>query len=193
VSCPSQNPLLELCTRCLLVPGAIAFVLAYTSEMLVKRALAGLILLPLLASTTWGVGCDLRCSLGQMSVNKEKSAVANAVRSAKSSELDMAAAVLAEHCHMAQMSRSTQPAKAEKMLPVAQANCANAVAAALCSHQSCEYALDLISQLQKIHAQQFALRLFSARLPLNVGVRSQTVMEKVEVLNSSPPPLPLRI
>jgi len=162
--------------------------------MLVKRLLAGLILLLLSASTTWGVGCDLRCSLGQFSSSEQRSAAGSAVPSARSNQMEMAdASMPAEHCHhMSQLTQTARMPHIEVSSPAGPSNCAHATAA-LCSHQSCEYASALVSQLRKLHIQETALEIFSVRLPLNVGDRVQAAMEKAEVRSTSPPVLPLRL
>src|SRR5271165_625194 len=140
--------------------------------MFVKRSLAGLILLPLLASTTWGVGCDLRCSLGQFSLGERSSAGSSAEPSAQPPQMDMAG-MPDEHCHhMAQMAQ-----------PLAMAKCEHPTAAALCVHRSCEYASALVSRLKNIHTQHVALKILSAPLPLDAGDRMQEVVEKSEVLS----------
>jgi hypothetical protein len=153
--------------------------------MLLKRLLAGSILLPLFASTTWGVGCDLRCSLGQVPSSEQESAAGSAVPSAGSNRVEMADAKMPpEHCHhMAEMEESS---------PAVPLNCAHATDA-LCSHQSCEYASALVSQLRNIHSQGISLRIVSSLSPLNSGYGVQAAMERVETRGSSPPLLSLRI
>jgi hypothetical protein len=164
-------------------------VLAYTPTMHVKRMLACLIVLPLLASTTWGIGCDLRCSLGGASSCGTKATFTSAERSAAAPRLNAVnSATHSEHCrHMAQMTQI------EETQPAAQTAWKHANAAAPRPQQLCDRNLPLVLQSKSEPIQRPALRVFSAGLSSNTADIVQAAFERLEIVNSPPRLFRLRI
>lgn len=161
-------------------------VLTYTPGMFVKRTVAALIPLLVFATTTCGVGCDLRCSLGEFFSVGREAVVTGAEQSAKSPEMRMAhSAMPFEPCH--------HMAHKEKPRPAAQARCTHANAATRCPHESCSHASALVSQLKNGQIQYLAFEVLSAHLSLNAVARVQAAMGRSGFISPPPPLASLRI
>jgi len=148
--------------------------------MFLNRTVAALIPLLLFTTTTFGVGCDLRCSLGELFFSGAKAEVMSAEQSAESPGMSMTdSARPSGPCH--------RMAATEKLRPAAQARCTSATAATLCPHESCSNALALVSQFKNAQFSYLAFEVLSARLLLNAVDRMQAAMEKSGFVS----PLPL--
>jgi hypothetical protein len=161
-------------------------VLAYTPRMFVKRTMAALVPLLVFATTTCGVGCDLRCSLGEFFSVGQEAVVTGAEQSTGSPDMNMAdSAIPSGPCH--------RMAVTEKPRPAAQARCTHATAATLCPHESCRNASALVSQFKNAQIQYLAFEVLSARLSLSAVARVQAAMGRSGFISPPPPSASLRI
>jgi hypothetical protein len=161
-------------------------VLAYTSRMFAKLTVAALIPLLLLATTTCGIGCELRCSLAESSVGGAKATTTGGEQSAKSSEMSKAdAATPPGHCHSVALLE--KPQTAVHLMFTQHA------ATAICPDASCSHPSILVAQLNAITIQHLGAELRSPPTSLKTGYRVRIAIEKSVFVGSPPPLTTLRI
>jgi hypothetical protein len=152
--------------------------------MFAKLTVAALIPLLLLATTTCGIGCELRCSLGEFSGGGAK--VIGGEHSARLPEMgrdDLAKA--SGHCHPAN--------RAEQPQAMAQTRFKHLTASSLVPGAACSHPSTLVSQLNKAQIQNLAAERRPARLPSKPIYQMPIELEKSNFVSSPPQLTTLRI